>query len=177
MSWEFKQKTSLFTGDYTKVEKWRFITHQDEEKESEILIYPDAVFVFGLTEDRKVLRLKQYSLATRDYINHLVAGYVETGEKPIDSAKREFKEETGYKANEWKKLGYSHRSKWATGNYHFYFATDLEQVEEPTPEGSEDIEVKLTSLEKFKQILFDSNLHAVASVACAYKALAYLDEI
>ncbi len=177
MSWEFKQKSTLFTGNYTKVEEWNFVTHRDEEKKSEILIYPDAVFVFGLTEDRHVLMLKQYSLAARDYINHLVAGYVEAGEKPIDSAKREFKEETGYKANEWKKLGYSHRSKWATGNYHFYLATDLERIEDTNHESAEDIEVKPISLEKFKQTLFDSNLHAVASVACAYKALAYLEEI
>ncbi len=56
-------------------------------------------------DDRKrVLLVRQYRLPAERFLWELPAGSVDEGEKPLQTAKRELKEETGYRAKNWKKL-------------------------------------------------------------------------
>jgi ADP-ribose pyrophosphatase len=56
-------------------------------------------------DDRKrVLLVRQYRLPAKRFLWELPAGSVDPGEKPLQTAKRELKEETGYHAKNWKKL-------------------------------------------------------------------------
>ena len=56
-------------------------------------------------DDRKrVLLVRQYRLPAERILWELPAGSVDPGEKPLQTAKRELKEETGYHAKNWKKL-------------------------------------------------------------------------
>jgi ADP-ribose pyrophosphatase len=56
-------------------------------------------------DDRKrVLLVRQYRLPAERFLWELPAGSVDPGEKPFQTAKRELKEETGYRARNWKKL-------------------------------------------------------------------------
>jgi len=56
-------------------------------------------------DDRKrVLLVRQYRLPAERFLWELPAGSVDAGEKPLQTAKRELKEETGYRAKNWKKL-------------------------------------------------------------------------
>ena len=170
-------KENLFSRDYTHVENWKMNNHNNKEEDYEIITYPDAVFVFALTDNNQVLLLDQYSVAAQERINHLVAGYVEDSEKPIDAAKRELEEETGYVANSFQKIGVSDRSTWATGDYIFFLAKGATNTGEKELDSSEDINVEEIEIQKIKELLKDSDLHAVGSVACAYKALNYLGEL
>jgi ADP-ribose pyrophosphatase len=56
-------------------------------------------------DDRKrVLLVRQYRLPAKRFLWELPAGSVDPGEQPLQTAKRELKEETGYHAKNWKKL-------------------------------------------------------------------------
>jgi ADP-ribose diphosphatase len=56
-------------------------------------------------DDRKrVLLVRQYRLPAQRSLWELPAGSVDPGEKPFQTAKRELKEETGYRAKHWEKL-------------------------------------------------------------------------
>mgnify|MGYP004641127195 CR=1 FL=1 len=56
---------------------------------------PDAVAMVGITEDCKVVLIKQYRYAIGDYLYEFPAGLVDNGENIYDTAIREMKEETG----------------------------------------------------------------------------------
>jgi ADP-ribose pyrophosphatase len=53
---------------------------------------------------KRVLLVRQYRLPAQRFLWELPAGSVDPGEKPLQTAKRELKEETGYHAKSWKKL-------------------------------------------------------------------------
>src|ERR1035437_11148671 len=52
----------------------------------------------------RVLLVRQYRLPARAYLGELPAGTVDPGEKPLQTARRELVEETGYRARKWTKL-------------------------------------------------------------------------
>ena len=52
----------------------------------------------------RILLVRQYRLPARGYLWELPAGRLDEGEQPLQAARRELEEETGYRARKWKKL-------------------------------------------------------------------------
>jgi len=74
----------------------------------EYIRHPGAVAVVPLLDDGRVLLVRQYRYPHgRDFIE-VPAGKLEPGEPPLDTAKRELAEETGYAAAEWTRFGVIH---------------------------------------------------------------------
>ena len=55
-------------------------------------------------EKNRILLVRQYRLPARQFLWELPAGTVDPGEKPLQTARRELVEETGYRAKKWTKL-------------------------------------------------------------------------
>jgi len=53
---------------------------------------------------KRILLVRQYRVPARDYLWELPAGRLDPGETPLQAARRELIEETGYRAKHWKKL-------------------------------------------------------------------------
>jgi ADP-ribose pyrophosphatase len=75
----------------------------------------------------RILLVRQYRLPARRYLWELPAGRLDPGETVLKAARRELREETGYRAGKWKKLV----SFWASPGYvaekmTIYVATELE---------------------------------------------------
>jgi ADP-ribose pyrophosphatase len=60
--------------------------------------------MMAVDERKRILLVRQYRLPADQYLWELPAGKLDPGEKPLQAAKRELAEETGYKARTWKKL-------------------------------------------------------------------------
>jgi ADP-ribose pyrophosphatase len=63
----------------------------------EVITHPGSVVVLPILPDKKILLIRQYRHATRQYMWELVAGRIDAGEKPKEAALREMIEETGYR--------------------------------------------------------------------------------
>ena len=68
----------------------------------EVVTHPGSVVVLPLLPDGRILLVRQYRHATRQFLWELVAGRIERGENPRQAAARELLEETGYRAKRYR---------------------------------------------------------------------------
>src|ERR1700686_2563368 len=68
----------------------------------EVITHPGSVVVLPVLPDGRVLLIRQYRHATRQYLWELVAGRIDHGESAKHAAARELIEETGYRAKRFR---------------------------------------------------------------------------
>src|ERR1041384_909247 len=69
-----------------------------------IVRHNGSAVMMAVDDRRRILLVRQYRLPANAYLWELPAGRLDPGEKPLQAAKRELREETGYRARRWKKL-------------------------------------------------------------------------
>lgn len=70
----------------------------------EIVEHGGSVVVLPVLADGRILLVRQYRYAVDDFLWELVAGHIEPGETPLQAARRELREETGYGARRFERL-------------------------------------------------------------------------
>src|SRR5579859_8179922 len=68
----------------------------------EVITHPGSVVVLPVLPDGRILLIRQYRHATRQYLWELVAGRIDAGENVKQAAARELIEETGYRAKRFR---------------------------------------------------------------------------
>jgi len=79
--------------------------NSDGRVKREIVEHPGSVAVVPILDKNKVVLIEQYRYAVGHKILELPAGTMNGRESPLECAKRELLEETGYKARSFKRLG------------------------------------------------------------------------
>jgi ADP-ribose pyrophosphatase len=86
----------------------------------------EAVATVSLTDEGCIILTQQYRHPVGKVIYDLPAGHLESGEEPIDGARREFEEETGYYPRKIMKLGYYNQFPGVLrAATNLFFATEL----------------------------------------------------
>jgi len=98
----------------------------------EVIRHIGAVGIVALTDDNKVIIEKQFRYPLNDVIAEIPAGKLDSkAEDPLDAAKRELKEETGYSAKTWINIGtYCPAAAYCDEIITLYIAKDLEKGEQ-----------------------------------------------
>jgi ADP-ribose pyrophosphatase len=71
----------------------------------DIIRHPGAAAMVPLKESGSLVMVRQYRHAIGEYIWEIPAGTLNPHESPLECAKRELIEETGYAADRWENLG------------------------------------------------------------------------
>lgn len=118
---------TIFTGKVItlKVDEVRLPNGRTATRE--IVKHQGAVAVLPLTEDGKMIAVRQYRKALERSIVEIPAGKLEKGEEPLACAKRELEEETGYTAARYEHISSFYTSPgFADELLHLYMATGLQ---------------------------------------------------
>lgn len=160
MSWEIIDSTYPFVCNWLKVRK----DHVRMPSGLEIPDFyveelPDWVNIIAITKDGKYILEEQYRHGIQQVCFELPAGVIEKGEMPIDAAKRELAEETGYSGGEWMSFGLYAPNCSGSNNFCYSFiAVGVEKTSEPQIEPTEDIKIHLVSKEKLKSYLHNNKI-------------------
>ncbi|HJT88630.1 MAG TPA: NUDIX hydrolase [Bryobacteraceae bacterium] len=107
-----------------------------------VVRHAGSAVMMAVDDRKRVLLVRQYRLPAEKYLWELPAGRLDPGEKPLEAARRELAEETGYRARTWSKLV----SFWVSPGYvqekmTIFLATNLTEGE-ATPMDDERIETR-----------------------------------
>jgi ADP-ribose pyrophosphatase len=123
-----------------------------------VVRHAGSAVMMAVDDKKRVLLVRQYRLPAKKNLWELPAGRLDPGEKPLQAAKRELIEETGYRARKWSKLA----SFWVSPGYvqermTIYLATDL-IAGEATPMDDERIEARWFARKEFEQMILGGKI-------------------
>ena len=128
-----------------------------------------AVGIVALDDHEQLWLVGQYRFTLNQFSWEIPEGGAPVGTDPLESAKRELKEETGVYATDWKHLLSMHLSNSVSDELAIvYLATGLKEGE-AAPEDTEDLYTRQVSLEEAWQMVENGIIIDSMSVAAITK--------
>jgi ADP-ribose pyrophosphatase len=123
ISSEERYKSKIFT-----VTEDRAVEPGGFEIKRDIVRHPGSAVMMAVDPKKRILLVRQFRLPAQKSMWELPAGRLDPGEKPLQAAKRELREETGYTARTWKKLvEYYPSPGYVAEKMSLFLATGLEE--------------------------------------------------
>jgi ADP-ribose diphosphatase len=127
---------------------------------------PDFAVIFALTPRDEVVGIWHYKHGPGRINLGLPAGYVKDGEPPLESARRELLEETGYSAPAWTHLGsFSVHGNRGCGKAHVFLARGAEKTADASQDDLEEIRVELLPLASLRDHLAKGDVATLGAAA------------
>jgi ADP-ribose pyrophosphatase len=92
----------IYTGPVFGIRRDELVEPGGVRTTREMITHSGSVVVLPVLPDGRVLLIRQYRHAARQFLWELVAGRVDEGESPRKAAARELIEETGYRAKRFR---------------------------------------------------------------------------
>lgn len=144
--------------------KWIKITHDTVRLPNgktafrEYIKHSGAVAVIAITPDNKIVLEYQYRHPVEQIMLEIPAGKLEHMEDPLEAAKRELQEETGYIAKNWLQLGSCLPCiGYSTERIIYYLAQDLEPGA-ATPDEGEFLETVTMNINKCFDLAYQGEI-------------------
>ena len=142
--------------------------------EMAVVRHPGSTAVVPLLDNDTVVMERQYRHALRDYLLEIPAGTMEPGEKPLDCARRELEEETGYQAKQMIELGPVHiLPAYSDEITHVYIARELHLTRQRLDK-DEILDVVHYPLDQTLAMISDGRITDALTVLSLQKAWFYI---
>jgi ADP-ribose pyrophosphatase len=164
MNEELIESREVYNGPTVSVRCDRLRLDNGKEIERDIVSFPDNVTIVPVLDDGRIVLVQQYRHTVRNLTWALPAGKMDKGELPLETAKRELREETGYSGNEFVLLKSLYVSaSYATEVAHLVKATGLTAGKQDLDE-DERIRVQLFSVDDIGKMISDGTLNQMKTL-------------
>ncbi|MFZ6774518.1 NUDIX domain-containing protein [Undibacterium sp. SXout7W] len=120
--------TVAYEGSFLRVQRDSVSLPDGKTATREYIKHPGAVVIIPVLDDGKVLLEKQFRYPLGKVFIEFPAGKIDIGEDPLDCAKRELREETGYTALDWQHLCTIHNAiAYSDEHLEIYIARGLRE--------------------------------------------------
>jgi len=142
----------------------------------DLIHHSGSIVVLAVDDSRatpRVLLERQYRHAAQDYLWELPAGRIDPGENELKAAKRELIEETGYRADRWRRILKFYASPgFVAETMAVYLATGL-HVGEAEPEEDEVIQIRMLPLPSVVKMVMTGTIRDGKTIS----AILWLDHV
>ena len=141
--------------------------------------FPTWVAAVPVTEDGRIVMVRQYRHALSEVCIELPGGCVDdTDKNPQEAIARELLEETGYSFSSYDYLGKISANPSSNNNLlHMFLARGGKKVAEQKLDANEEIEVVYLTIDELKQLLKENKIIQAMHVSCMLYALEKLNEL
>ncbi len=180
LKWKTLSSEYLFNDLWFKVRKDRCITPGGIVVDPYYVYeFPTWVTALPVTDDGKVIMVRQYRHALGQTCLEIPGGCVDDTDKTLEEAiARELLEETGYAFKTYEYLGKISANPSTNNNLmHMFLARGGQKVGEQQLDGNEEIEVELYSIDELRQILKRNEIMQAMHVSCIMYGLERMKEL
>ena len=143
-----------------------------------VLEYPDWANAVAVTEDNKIILVRQYRQAAGIIALEIPGGVIEEGEAPEVGMRRELLEETGYEFDKIELISSIYPNPATSNNRTFcYLATGGKKVQEQSLDEHEEIIIEEYTVAEVKQLLADNKISQALHCTGLFYGLMKLGEI
>jgi ADP-ribose pyrophosphatase len=169
--WRVLESTRVFDSPWLRLRQDRVrLPNGIELDDYYVLEQYDFVTVFPVTEDGRVIFVREYKHGAGRVLLQLPAGFVDLGEDPAAAAIRELREETGY-AGELRRVAEWIVDPTRTPTTEYIYFGRVSPAGEQCLESTEDIELVLIPAAEVPALIHSGELMALSSVAATLHCL------
>jgi 8-oxo-dGTP pyrophosphatase MutT (NUDIX family) len=133
---------------------------------------PTSATALPITEDGKIVLVKQYRHPIEEVIFETPGGFIDKGEDFATGMKRELMEETGYVFTHIEPLGRVAANPGLLNNFtELFLATGGKKISGQQLDHNEEIEIVLVSMEELLDMLMKQEIKQSLHVNCIFYAL------
>lgn len=169
-SWSDLDVETVFSVPFVSISRTHSVREGDQKNARFYrLHFPDWANIFAITPENEVVFVHQFRQGVMEYTLELPGGVLEAGEDPVEGAKRELVEETGFTAEEWIQLGPVYPNPAIQDNRCFTFIAKNARRTHPTAfDADEELELEMIPLAQ----VAGSTLHGQVTNAVIVAGLA-----
>lgn len=167
-----KESKLVYEGRVIKVFKDTVTLPNGNTAHLDVARHPGASAVVPITAEGEFVLIHQYRYAANGYLYEIPAGKLDKkGEDPLECAKRELAEETGYSAVEWEKLvSINTTPGFSDEIIHIYLARGLTKGA-TNHEEDEVIELSIFTRKEIEEMLASGKITDAKTLVGIYAAL------
>lgn len=142
----------VFKGVVFDAYQWEVEGYDGSKKTFEKLKRADSALVIPVTEDGRMILGYQEQPGRPPFVG-MVGGRMDEGESPLEAAKRELLEETGYASEDWELLDAVQPTMKIDWAVYTFIARGCRKVAEQDLDGAERIELRAFSFKEFIEVV------------------------
>lgn len=166
----------VFSGRLLKVQLDHVTLPNGNDATREYIRHPGAVAVVPVLDDGRIVLVKQCRYPLGTVMWEIPAGKLDHGpeEDPLECAKRELSEETGYEAGSWQRMiSIATTPGFSDEIIHLYKAWNLTKFAQHTDE-DEFISIKAFTPEEIREMILQGELYDAKTLCALYACQAEL---
>lgn len=179
-------KWKVLSSEYLFNDKWFKVRREKCETPEGKIVDPYYVYDFStwvgalpVTEDGKIILIKQYRHALGEVCIEIPGGCVDSTDENLEAAAaRELLEETGYRFSSFEYLGRISPNPSTNSNLlHMFLAKGGIKAGEQRLDENEEIELMLVTMDELKKLLLERKIVQSMHVSCIMYALLKMEEL